>query len=81
MGKTLQEVLEICIALGKFEPEHRIAKILDAAMIAVNEFSENTRGKLDEGLTATASGSSTMRPLIESSLELWYLALLYFIFN
>jgi hypothetical protein len=70
MGSALHQVLTQCGTLGRFETEHRISKILDGAMGVVTTFSTQTRGRLDEGLIAAASGSSPMRPMVESSLEL-----------
>lgn len=70
MGKALQQVLTHCESLGRFDPEHRISKILESATNAVQVFSSQTRGRLDDGLIAAASGSSPMRPMAESSLEL-----------
>lgn len=70
MGHTLQAIFTQCEELGNFQPDHRIAKILEGAMTAVQEFSTQTRGRLDDGLLAAASGSISMRNLVESSLEL-----------
>ena len=70
MGRALKQVLTQCGALGRFDAEHRISKILESAMGAVTVFSTQTRGHLDDGLIAAASGSSPMRPMAESSLEL-----------
>jgi hypothetical protein len=70
MGRALKQVLTQCGALGRFDVEHRISKILESAMGAVTVFSTQTRGHLDDGLIAAASGSSPMRPMAESSLEL-----------
>lgn len=70
MGQALKQVLTQCGALGRFDSEHRISKILESAMNAVTVFSTQTRGHLDDKLIAAASGSSPMRPMAESSLEL-----------
>jgi hypothetical protein len=70
MGRALKQVLMQCGTLGRFDTEHRISKILESAMAAVSVFSTQTRGHLDDGLIKAASGSSPMRPMAESSLEL-----------
>lgn len=70
LGKALHQVLAKSGALGRFDTEHKISKILEGATNAVKVFSSQTRGRLDDGLIAAASGSSPMRPMAESSLEL-----------
>jgi hypothetical protein len=54
-GNAMKQILSLSEQLGKFEPGHRVIKVIEAANSAVTTIP--TRGRLDESLLAASQGN------------------------